>query len=284
MYTQFIHCEVIDQQCVNCFFFTAVYELHTIDDRKSLLYDLGDISSAVDNSPWLISGDFNAIMGLRDKVNGGIVTLAKIKDFSEFVDSYQFYELQSKGHFYSWHKGGDITKTASRIDRCLEPHVGGRPFRFLNYLVDHDDFLPSVEHCSGSVMLLVWEKLKLVKLKLKTLHKLEFQGISSKIDQARLQLDSIQNQLQQNHSDSFLLSQEHICSAELRKRLRIEEVALRQKSRLQWLKVGDSNSRFFFAAVKERNRVNRITELIDDNSNKLVKPADIQGEVLKFYG
>ncbi|XP_056688426.1 uncharacterized protein [Spinacia oleracea] len=231
--TQFIQCEVIDQQCVHCFFFTAGYGLHTIDDRKSLWHDLGDISSA-------------------DRVNGGIVTLAEIKVFSEFVDSYQLYELQSKGHFYSWHKGGDITKTASRIDRCLgngewmnvkgdvcseylnsslcdhcpilvkcipESHGGGRPFRFLNYLVEHDDFLPFVEHCwkeplSGSGMLLVWEKLKLVKLKLKTVHKQEFQGIS----------------------------------------------------------------------IKERNRVNRITELIDDNSNKLVMPAEIQGEVLKFYG
>ncbi|XP_056698699.1 uncharacterized protein [Spinacia oleracea] len=226
-------------------------------------------------------------LDVQDRVNGAPVSWDDIKDFSECVGKCQLFELKSSGHLYSWHKGGDVNKTASRIDRCfgngdlmsergsvfseylnpslsdhspiiikcisevkgVEYHLG-----FFNYLVDHLEFLSLVERSwkdpvEGSVMFSVWEKLKRIQ-----------------------------------HSDDSLLREEHNCTTVQRKWLNIEEIALRQKSRLQWLNAGDSNNKFFFDTVKERHRVNRISKLTDDNNNKLVKPDEIQAEFLKFYG
>lgn len=59
-------------------------------------------------------------------------------------------------------------------------------------------------------------------------------------------------------------------------------MTLKQKSRLQRLKSGDSNNKLFFAAVKERHKTNRIYVLLDDNNVKLEKPEEIQTEVFKF--
>ena len=173
-----------------------MYGLHTIDDRNQLWSDLGRIGIGIGNVPWLISGDFNAILDVQDRINGAPVSWAEIRDFAAFIDDCKLSELRSRGHFYSWHKGGDSTKTASRIDRCLgntewvnnnsaicseylksslsdhcpllikcipEFQGGGRPFKFFNYLADHPNFLTMVDLgwkkvVHGYVMFTMWEK------------------------------------------------------------------------------------------------------------------------------
>ncbi|KNA12723.1 hypothetical protein SOVF_123320 [Spinacia oleracea] len=180
------------------FVFTAICGLHTIEDRRKFWTDLGGLKQSTWSTPWLISGDFNSVLDVQDRINRTDVTVAEIKDFNEFIDNCEFFESKSSGHFYSWHKGGDGNKTASRIDRsfgnapwmsqkgvvcteylnpgisdhspllitCLpEDRGGGRPFKFFNYLVDHPEFILVVENSwnevhQGSMMLSVWERLK----------------------------------------------------------------------------------------------------------------------------
>lgn len=52
------------------------------------------LNPRIGNTPWILSGDFNTMLGVHDRVNGAPVTMAEIKDFSEFV------ELKSSGHFF----------------------------------------------------------------------------------------------------------------------------------------------------------------------------------------
>lgn len=81
-------------------------------------------------------------------------------------------------------------------------------------------------------MFKLWNKLKLVKLKLKDLHKEEFASIKGRIDQARDLLGSVQNSLKTSpNSDVYV--QEKACIENLRKWLKVDEIALRQKSRIQ---------------------------------------------------
>lgn len=56
-----------------------------------------------------------------------------------------------------------------------------------------------------------------------------------------------------------------------------------QKSRIQWLKLGDGNNKFFFRAVKERYIRNSIHMLYDSEGNQLTTPDDIQAEINHFY-
>ncbi|XP_056697670.1 uncharacterized protein [Spinacia oleracea] len=132
-------------------------------------------------------------------------------------------------------------------------------------------------------MLLVWERLKVIKSKLKGIHNKEFKGIQERIDLSRQQLDLIQTQLQSHPTDSSLLVQGQECPNSLRKWLKVKEIASKQKSRLHWLKSGDANNKFFFAAVKERHKINGIDLLMDDSNVKLEKPEEIQKEVINFY-
>lgn len=56
-----------------------------------------------------------------------------------------------------------------------------------------------------------------------------------------------------------------------------------QKSRIQWLKLGDDNTKFFFRAMKERLVRKNIGVLFDSQGNKLTDPQLIEQEIRLFY-
>lgn len=105
--------------------------------------------------------------------------------------------MSEKGSLCSEYLKPAIFDHSLILINCLsEVKIGGRPFRFFNYLVDHPGFLSLVEHSwkessRGSTMFSVWEILKLIKGRLKTLHHQEFKGIHDKINQARQQLEIV---------------------------------------------------------------------------------------------
>ncbi|XP_056691942.1 uncharacterized protein [Spinacia oleracea] len=320
VHEQYIHCEIRDRHGVVDLYVTLVYGLHSIDTRKILWNSLTTLASSVGRCPWIITGDFNSPLYADDRINGAPVSAAEMKDFNEFITGVGLCPLKSVGHYFSWHKGTGEGKIASRIDWCLgnadwihkfsnvqveylNPSIsdhspllincfpdkaeGGRPFRFFNYLDEHSNFSAIIQtafsdEVHGTPMFKLWCKLKKVKAELKKLHKEDFSGLTEKIALARSELDNVQQNLQTT-SIPELLNQEVVCIKQLRHWLRIDEIALRQKSRIQWIQLGDSNNQFFFSTVKERARFNRISILYDDNGTKLVEPDLIQAEILSFY-
>ncbi|XP_019261680.1 PREDICTED: uncharacterized protein LOC109239556 [Nicotiana attenuata] len=63
---------------------------------------------------------------------------------------------------------------------------------------------------------------------------------------------------------------------------KIEESFYKQKSRIQWLQLGDTNSAYFFASMKRRMGQNQITKLIDSKGNTLKYYKEIETEVVNF--
>lgn len=109
---------------------------------------------------------------------------------------------------------------------------------FFNYLVNHVEFMPAVEHswkqeCRGSAMYTAFERFKSIYKRKTETHSLHIiKGIHEKIDQARQQREDVQIQLKTHITDASLLVTEQECSSNLRKWLKIEEPALKQKARL----------------------------------------------------
>lgn len=63
----------------------------------------------------------------------------------------------------------------------------------------------------------------------------------------------------------------------------IEENAMQQKSRVQWLKLGDDNSAYFFAHMKNRVAQNTITSLTTAAGTTVYSHENIEGELKTFY-
>jgi hypothetical protein len=67
--------------------------------------------------------------------------------------------------------------------------------------------------------------------------------------------------------------------AEINKVLAQEEIWIKQRSRVQWLKAGDKNSAYFHAQVAMRKRTNRISSLRRDDDFCVLR----KGKYMKRY-
>lgn len=68
--------------------------------------------------------------------------------------------------------------------------------------------------------------------------------------------------------DNFIMDLERMSlKAELFSLYRTEERNLRQKSKLNWLSLGDENSRFFHRFLAAKKRKNLIKELVGDQGS-----------------
>jgi len=62
-----------------------------------------------------------------------------------------------------------------------------------------------------------------------------------------------------------------------------EEILWRQKSRVQWLKEGERNTKFFHKAMTHRRHINRITQLEDNQGNPIRDHDQIAEALNSFY-
>ena len=83
--------------------------------------------------------------------------------------------------------------------------LGPKPFNFFNYWHDHKDFVRWVEEAwdievSGTPMFKLYQKLKATKVKLKTVNKDSFGGITQRVKMARGKLENFQRKMLQSSS------------------------------------------------------------------------------------
>ncbi|XP_021766985.1 uncharacterized protein LOC110731431 [Chenopodium quinoa] len=251
IHEQFIHCSVLFKDLSTQIHLTVIYGLHSIHDRLPMWEGIRNIS--IQHSPWLCVGDFNSVLHTSDRLHGTNVTDYETRDFQSFVDDLDLTEVKSKETFYPWsNKAHTGPRTLSRIDRVFAGK--GRPFRFLNCIADHPDFLDTVSQawCSGGS---VWQKLNSVKSSIKSLNSKQFGYIVEKIDQANVV----------KHWND------------------IQESIFKQKSRINCIKLGDGNSHYFFSVMKNRKARNRIDSIFDSNQVLLKDSDAISHEIISFY-
>lgn len=120
---------------------------------------------------------------------------------------------------------------------------GTRPFRFFNHLAQHQDFLDLVAQCWNTSnnkigMQGIWLKLQQVKQAMKGLNTKEFPKVDEKVKQVRQQLMDLQTEMRDPMHHHSLFEQERELKLRLKKWILVEESILKQKSRVQWLKLG----------------------------------------------
>lgn len=224
---QLIHCKVFIR-AHNCeVLLTIVYGLHSIEARRPLWDDLVKVAS---NQPWLVCGDFNAVLDVDDRISGADVTDYECRDFKLCLADAGLQEIATKGCRYTWNSKGDgVARISSKLDRGLvnmgwlnafpnvfcsvltpgvsdhsplffdcwpEQGEGGRPFKFLNVIAEHEKFDLTVrgvwnEAASGRPMVKVWYKLKRLKQELKALQRREFGHVEDRIDHANVEFNSV---------------------------------------------------------------------------------------------
>ncbi|KAF3782863.1 Transposon TX1 uncharacterized protein [Nymphaea thermarum] len=96
---------------------------------------------------------------------------------------------------------------------------------------------------SGCAFIRVLAKLEVTRSKLSAWNRLHYGNISQKIDSIQKELDVVQARM--DSGDSSLSDLEYCIRLELQATLREEELLWAQKSRTNWLKNGDRNTKFY---------------------------------------
>ena len=162
------------------------------------------------------------------------------------------------------------------------------PFKFFNFWADHPSFIDLVKDAwdydvYGTPMYRLTRKLRNVKSRLKAFNFQIFDNIQEKVVESRETLQRAQADLLSNPNDSGLVENEKICLKNLHELARDEEGYLKQKSRIQWLKLGDQNSKFFHKVVKARNSRNSIKSITLENGCRIEDPSSIKKEFVNHF-
>ncbi|KAL7168280.1 hypothetical protein ACSBR2_038674 [Camellia fascicularis] len=110
---------------------------------------------------------------------------------------------------------------------------------------------------------------------LRGLNKKEFREISTRVIHAKSQLESSQIKLDRDPLNFGLQEKERIAYARYVELCKVEESLAHQKSRIQWLGLGDRNSKFFFRAIKGNINKGRISSVVLCNGDRVTKNEDV---------
>nr|XP_016440054.1 PREDICTED: uncharacterized protein LOC107765869 [Nicotiana tabacum] len=121
------------------------------------------------------------------------------------------------------------------------------PFRFLNVWAKNDNFLP-------------------------LLNNEDFKYISQKIEKTRAELINTQKQISNKCSDE-LVEMERQQLHNLEKWSMIEEQAMKHKSKAHWIRLGDSNTKYFIAIIKESKNTTSNQQAHHEKRPYLITPT-----------
>ena len=316
--SQHITCKVTDLANSNWYFVTFVYGSNCAVERRLLWNDILSVRDAIGNSAWTLLGDFNICLGPAESSRGGSWSSAMV-DFRECLVAAEIMDLRGSGSRFSWWNSNINAPVFKKLDRCLvnanwlqefslsysccmargisDHHPVAlslglpeerifKPFQFFQHLINDPQFSTVVSNAwsqpvHGDPWQIFTSKLKLVKVGLRSMNR-NHGNVHARVLEAKSALHQFQLNLPDVPSSQQLFSEDSLIK-ELQEAIAEEEIFLKQKSRICWLKNGDSNNGFFFRSCNKRWNSNKILFLEDSNGNNCNSHSEIAAEAVNYY-
>lgn len=266
----------------------------------------------------MVLGDFNVLLSVQDK-NGPTVNINDILSFWEVVQEMGLVDLPILNRSFTWSNGRGVP-TLQRLDRVFisnawvlafprstlralpRPRSDHTPlvlsaytfipsvnlFRFESYWLRHQAVLEVVTQAWNSSMPEA-DPVKLFSRKLESVQaalRLWSAGLSlASKEQAKRCLLWIE-WLDRTEERRLLSIPEYILRPKLKARYEElclqEEIKWKQRSRIQWLKVGGAKTKFFHQKAEARRNKNFISRL-SNGSTTLSSPEPIAEHLFSFF-
>lgn len=315
---QAIFCKITCKITSISFFFAAVYGLHSVVARRPLWDSISGMCSSF-MGPWLIMGDFNAV--LRDDERSNCITPNSryySQDLWECCAANGLVDAPFTGSVFTW-----TDRTVwSKLDRVMVNHEWlhldyccnasflpitldsdhslclanilksitpkAKPFKFFNMWCGHSDFIPLV-HSNwifdgwGTEQYKLCKLLKGMKWPLKKLNSAHFGSIFEKAKRAKKEYTDSLCLLQQNPGSTQL--REIMGSAKIKAEFlsRAEHSYNSQLAKSKFILNSDKCSSFFHALMKKNRKRNHIAALIKDDGTKTTSLEEVQNEFSVYY-
>ncbi|XP_058727119.1 uncharacterized protein LOC131598546 [Vicia villosa] len=252
---------------------------------------------------------------------GKMVVEAEYVDYNDMLGITGVCEMDSKGDFFTWSNKQCTNPIYSRIDRIianvewlqdngnlqlnvLSPHISDhfllylsdpmrprqrkRPFRFNNNWIGIEGFQEVVKDSwtkpmTGKPMEVLWKKLARLQLVLRALNK-PINDLHIKIAEARNNLELAYNDLRTHQMDAHIMERIKVHTEDLIKWNDMEATSLMQRTKINWIKMGDENNTYFQAYLKARGNTKSIQYLQKEDGSIVTSQKDIEAEFLRLYG
>ncbi|PKA46662.1 hypothetical protein AXF42_Ash021651 [Apostasia shenzhenica] len=199
-----------------------------------------------------------------------------------------------------WVSKFDIT-AVSHLDRICSDHAlllieikqnnltAKRRFRFRNMWANHRDFMQLVqdswnEPVTSSCPLLILH-LKLIRLRknLSTWNRNHFGNVFDNIKKLKETVKQLEDKFDNTHDGEDKIAW-NVAKAELQFWYNCEETFWKQKAAIRWWKEGDSNTKFFYNAVKKKRQKLHIDHLVRDDNTWIEDPDNLEKSGIEFFG
>ncbi|GJU13353.1 reverse transcriptase [Tanacetum coccineum] len=241
--------------------------------------------------PLLVIGDFNLIGDSYDKQGGSMNISRHIEEFHSFILATQLFEIPSKGLNYTWDNNRkDDASIRERIDRgfangsllhifphhtlthypligsdhapllyrsCPEPKRQKRFFRF--------ESMWTLENSCEEIIRTFWRN----------------ERCTDHIDSLEENLSICANGLPLPPIAENCTRQ-HFLKQNLEETWLKEEMYWHQRSRVNWLKYGDQNLRFFHLSIIHRSQRNRIT-MLKNGHGEWVEDPNVLNQLIRNH-
>ncbi|GJR80900.1 RNA-directed DNA polymerase, eukaryota, reverse transcriptase zinc-binding domain protein [Tanacetum coccineum] len=224
-------------------FVSVVYGEISPKARTRLWGDLVEHKGFVNNNPWVVLGDFNAVLRFNENSNGLNIQGAGIKDFRECIDSLELEDINMTGLFYTWiqkmrNPELGVLKKLDRISGIMPFHTS-RILRFANFLADKADFVDIIREnwdidVKGYKMFKLARKLKNMKKYMRQMNRRNG-NVFEKVKVLKDELSKIQCNLDKDLTNDVLKEEEMMYYSAYREAALDEEKLLKQKTKIEWL-------------------------------------------------
>ncbi|XP_071740250.1 uncharacterized protein [Rutidosis leptorrhynchoides] len=320
MTDQVVHCVVktIDDKW-QCFIYFVYADNYYIKRRK--LWDsLNYHNVSIGMHPWVILGDFNVSLEIEESTASSSSCTLAMREFRDCIENINMVDVNHCGFKYTWNQrpnsSSGIIKKIDRVmandvfingytnayvtfqpyrtsDHCpavlrvpvdMEKKV--RSFKFSNYIAKKEGFKATVQRgwnleVHGYSMYRLVQRLRIMK---KDLRKLMWCNgdVHEKVKQSLRVLEEAQRVLDNAPDDRSCRENASDALKVYNQALLDEESFLKQKSKIEWLRVGDRNSAYFHRVAKGRVNRNRIEALLDSNGI-MVEGSSVPPMIVQHY-
>ncbi|KAL0300098.1 UNVERIFIED_CONTAM: hypothetical protein Sangu_3139300 [Sesamum angustifolium] len=298
---------------------SVLYGDYDIIPRRTLWGALCSLSAGITDEPWLVLGDFNAVVDDSEVCGRAADTSASMLEFRTCIRDTGLVQLPVSGCPYTWHNCSEGMRSLwKRLDRMLvntawldawpnssyicalpstsdhsplilsgmnrfDEHVA---FRFDNYLTHLPGFLRSVEdiwkhRIAGTAMYETVCKLKLLKAVFRSQKRMKG-NLTENVTKAKSFLDKAQALLNTYNEDIFL-NLVKCCRRVFSVAVNLEITMLKQRAKLRWMKHGDQSSKVFFRKINASRVKQRVFQIKTVGGNLLTAQQDVTQEFISYF-
>ena len=294
-----------------------VYAATNYIDRWVLWEALISFAASCDD-PWMVVGDFNAILGAHERAGGNHPSIVSCSNFPNMIDVCSLTHLLIEENLFTWCNNSNRGRIEQRLDKALcnlafydawpnnkslilprSDHsalvvsgfpinsLGLQPFRFHSVWIEHHDFEKVVKDAWLSVDFSdptrsMLSKLRALKTALRSWNVAVFGNIHARVDNVRANLSAIQCSISSGNNSEQLYNDEVAAKLELLQAVCNQSIFLKEKARVRWLTDGDWCTKFFHAYCRMKMARSSINSLLIDgvlNTNLV----EISNHLVSYY-